>query len=136
MHLAQSQVIEAQKPHGVRVSRLHGSLEVVHDVGDAHQAALELPAVDRRCHPFLMPEQLAHQPGHDQYRGKHSADVEAQVVPAGLAEQSHCRGGQGHGQRQEDQRDHHRAAPRPLPIVVGVHRLDFEHDVGIPWLQW
>jgi hypothetical protein len=23
-----------------------------------------------------------------------------------------------------------------LPIVVGVHRLDFEHDVGIPWLQW
>ncbi|MNN78047.1 hypothetical protein D3C81_1945620 [compost metagenome] len=61
VHLGQSQVIEAQQFHGGRIAGLHAGGDVVHDVGNAHQAALELPAVHGRCHPGLRPEVQPHQ---------------------------------------------------------------------------
>ncbi|MNG22921.1 hypothetical protein D3C84_1074640 [compost metagenome] len=105
----------------------------MHDVADAHQAALEPPAVHRSRHPWLVPEQAAHQRHHQQHRDKHTADVKPQVVAAGLTEQRHRRRGQPHGQHQENQGNNQRTAARLLSIGLGILRLDFEHRDRVPW---
>ncbi|MNX68213.1 hypothetical protein D3C86_993810 [compost metagenome] len=136
MHLVQPQMVETQQLHRNRIALFHGRRYMMHDIGNAHQAALELPTVDRRRHPFLAPEHLAHQRCHRQHRNEHATGIEAQIVASRRAEQSHRRRGQHHRQRQKDQGNDDRAAPGLLPVGLGVHRLDFEHCVGFPELQW
>ncbi|MNV74036.1 hypothetical protein D3C71_1672220 [compost metagenome] len=70
-------MVETQQLHRNRITPFHGSRYMMHDIGDAHQAALELPTVDRRRHPRLAPEHLAHQHDHRQHGNKHATDVEA-----------------------------------------------------------
>ncbi|MCY1447922.1 hypothetical protein D9M71_645640 [compost metagenome] len=53
VHLDDAQVIKTQQLHGRRVAGLDTRFDVVHDIGDAHQAALELPTIDRCRHPRL-----------------------------------------------------------------------------------
>ncbi|OYU58900.1 MAG: PTS mannose transporter subunit IID [Bradyrhizobium sp. PARBB1] len=56
VHLQQAEVVEAQQLHGGGVVGANAVGDVVHDVGDAHQVAFQLPAVHGCGHPRLLPE--------------------------------------------------------------------------------
>ena len=93
VHLGQAQVIEAQQFHRARILGGDADGDVVHDIGDAHQPALELPAVDGRRHPGLLPELEPHQRHGQQQPGNNAAQIPAKIIAAGFAEQAH--GGAG-----------------------------------------
>ncbi|VCU63665.1 hypothetical protein [Pseudomonas synxantha] len=127
MHLRQPHVIETQQFDGGRVVGLYPLGDLVHYVGHAHQAALELPAIHRRRQPGLGPERATYQCDGDQHPGKYTADIEAKVVPARLTEQHHRQARQQHGQGQEQYGHYQRAAAGLLTVGDRVAGFELEH---------
>ena len=131
VHLRQPQMIETQHFDRRRIIDLHPLSDLVHHIGHAHQAALELPAVHRRRQPRLCPERAPYQRHGNQHAGKYTAHIEAKVIAARFTEQHYCQSRQHHGQHQEQHGHDQRAAAGLLAESDGVAGFEFEHPVQV-----